>query len=126
MIGCDNSVHFFSQKAEKFRHFKTMPHRRKRREIFPRQAKEPHRREHPPAILGMRRSQELFLQMNEPARGLNQPFEIIGVLCFRAQPEVLEDIVRFVVTLRIPAAEKSEVTRMIGHIVARSIRGRAA
>ncbi len=50
--------------------------------------------------------------MDKAARGLDQALEIVRVFRFRPQPEMLEDIVRFVVTLLIPAAEKAEITGM--------------
>ena len=43
--------------------------------------------------------------MDEAAGCLDEPLEIIGVLRFRPQPKMLENIVRLVIALLIPAAE---------------------
>jgi hypothetical protein len=59
----------------------------------------------------------LLLQMHKTTRRLNQSLEIIRVLRFRFQPEMLEDVVRFVITLFIPTAKKTDVTRMLGDFV---------
>ncbi len=61
-----------------------------------------------PAIGGMLRSGELFFQMHEGTRDLDEAFKIKVVFVAAFQPEVLEDIVRFVVvapveTLEIPS-----------------------
>ena len=59
----------------------------------------------------------LLLQMHKAPRGLDQTLEIIRVVGLRAQPEMLEDVVRFVVTLLIPTAKKAHVTGMIRNLV---------
>ena len=72
----------------------------------------------------MRRMFELLLQMNKRAGGLNQPFEILRVVRRDRlpEPDLLENIVRFIVTLLVPALEKGAVIRMIGHRVRRRLR----
>ena len=112
-----------TQELEKIFNIKPMPPRRVGREVSLRQPKQADRRVHPPPIFRVRRPRVLFLQMDKPARRLDQPFEINRVLRFRPQPEMLEDIVRFVVTLLIPAAEKTDVTGMLRDFLARG-RGR--
>ena len=57
----------------------------------------------------VRRLLEIFLEMNESARGLNEAFEKIVVLCIRVQPELLENIMRFIVALLVPAPKKSAI-----------------
>ena len=64
----------------------------------------------------------LLLQVDEPAGRLDEPFEIVRVLRFRPQPEMLEDVVRFVIALLIPAPKEAEVTRMRGDVVTRALR----
>ena len=93
----------------------------KRRQIFFRQPEQPHRRAQPPPMFRMRRMLELLLQMHKRARGLDQPFEIMRVLRRDriVQPDLLENIVRFVVTLLVPASEKGPVIGMRGDSVAR-------
>ena len=55
--------------------------------------------------------------MNEGAGGLDQALEILRILgSDRAlEPDLLEDIVRFIVTLLVPAAKIGAVIGMIGH-----------
>ena len=57
--------------------------------------------------------------MDEAARRLNQAFKVIRILGCRPQPEMLEHVMRFIITLLIPAAEESQVTRMLRDVVAR-------
>lgn len=64
----------------------------------------------------------LLLQMDEPARRLDQPFEIIRIFRFRLQPEMFEDVVGFVIALLVPATKEAEITRVRGHVVRRSLR----
>lgn len=78
------------------------------------------------AILRMRRALELLLQMHKTARGLDQTLEIIRVVRFGAEPEMFEDIVRFVIPLLVPAAKKSGVARMLRDVVRLGIGRRAA
>ena len=59
---------------------------------------------------------ELLLQMDKRACSLDQAFEILRV--FRrdriVEPDLFEDIVRFVITLFVPALKKRAVIRMSG------------
>lgn len=57
----------------------------------------------------MRRMFEPLLQMNEGAGRLDQALKKIGVAGIRFQPELLENIVRFIVMLLVPAPKKSEI-----------------
>ena len=106
-----------SDELQKSRDIKSMPRRRIRREIFLRQAKQPHRRIHPPSVLRVGRSRVLLLQVHKATCRLNQSLEIIRVVRFRSQPEMLEDVVRFIVALLIPTAKKTHVTGMIRNLV---------
>lgn len=126
MLGSQNRVHLPPQQPEEIIQIKSMPDRRIREQIFLRQPEEPHCGIHPPAILRVGRPRMLFLQMHEPARGLDEPFEIVRVLGFRAQPKMLEDVVRLVITLLIPATKEAEVAGMIRNFLPRPIGGLAA
>jgi hypothetical protein len=66
-------------------------------------------------VFRMLRMFELLLQMNKGARGLNQALEILRVVGGRCllEPDLLEDIVRFVVALLVPTAKKCAVIRMV-------------
>jgi hypothetical protein len=61
----------------------------------------------------VRRMFEPLLQMNEGAGRLNQALKKIGVARIRFQPELLENIVRFIVALLVPAPKKSAIKRVL-------------
>ena len=103
-----------------------MPRGREGREVFLRQPEQPHRRIHSAPVLRVRRSRELLLQMHEAARCLDEPLKIICVLRLRAQPEMLEHVVRFVVALLVPATKEAGVAGMLRNFPALTARGRAA
>ena len=113
MSGGENRIDLAAEQVEKALDVKTMSHGRVGQEIFFCEPKQPSRRVHPPPILRVGRPRVLFLQMHKSTRGLDQPFEVIRVVRFGPQPEMLQDIVRFVVALLIPAAEKPDVARML-------------
>ena len=71
----------------------------------------------------MGRMFELLLQMNKGAGRLDQAFEILRIVGSGRllEPDLLENIVRFVVTLLVPAAKKRAVIRMIGDRAARRL-----
>ena len=56
---------------------------------------------------------EPFLQMNEGAGRLDQALEKIRVAGFRFQPKLLENIVRFVIPLLVPALKKGAIKWML-------------
>ena len=126
MIGREDSGHLPLQQFSKSRDIKSMPRRAVGHEIFLRQSKQAHRRKHPPPVLWVSRPRMLLLQMHKATRGLDQPLEIIRVVRFRAQPEMFEDVVRFVVALLIPTAKKTHVTGMVRNLVGCLFRRRAA
>jgi hypothetical protein len=126
VLRAKNGVDLPSEETEKIFDIKPVPHRSERHQIFFCQSKQTHRRVHPPPILRVGRPRMLFLQMDEPASGLDEALEIIRVLRFRPQPKMLEYIVRFVVALLIPATKKAEVTGMLRDFASRFIRRRAA
>jgi hypothetical protein len=92
------------------------------REVRQREVKQPHGGMQSASVFWMCRPQKLFLQMHERARRLNQRFEIIRVVSVGAQPQMLENIVRFVVTLFIPASKKTGVTGMMRNIARSDVR----
>jgi len=71
-------------------------------------------------VLGVRWVFEILLEMDESARRLNQSFEEIVLLSVAIQPKLFQHIVRFVVTLLVPAAKKRAV-KWMGRYVARRI-----
>jgi len=64
---------------------------------------------------------ELLLQMDESASGLDQALEVLRIVGRRRplEPDLLENIMRFVVTLFVPATKKRAVIRMVGDRAAR-------
>jgi hypothetical protein len=56
---------------------------------------------------------EIFLQMNKRAGGLDQALEKICIRRFGVEPELLQDIVRFIVTALVPALKISAVKWML-------------
>jgi hypothetical protein len=67
-------------------------------------------------MLRVRRMFEVFLKMNEGARGLNQSFEIIGVGRLRVEPKLFQDVVRLIVLLFVPATKKRAIIRVFFHV----------
>src|SRR5260370_38645115 len=51
--------------------------------------------------------------MDERAGRLNQPFEEICIGRIRFEPKLLDNIVRFIITLLVPAPKKSAIKRML-------------
>jgi len=67
-------------------------------------------------MLGVRRMLEMFLQVHECARRLDQALEKIIVGRVPVKPEMLQNIVRFVVTLVVPTSKVSAIERMVGDV----------
>src|SRR4026209_1683979 len=86
------------------------------REILFCQSKQAHRRSQPASMHAVSGKFEMLLQMHEAARGLDQTLKVIRVARGRLQPEMLEDIVRFVVALLIPAAKEPAIAGMLGNL----------
>src|SRR3954470_1675915 len=91
-----------------------MPLFPKRRKILLREPKQSHGRPEPFAVFRMGWMLELFLQMDECASRLNEPFKILRVLGRGRimEPDLFEHVVRFIIPLLVPTAEKSPVIRV--------------
>ena len=105
-----------SQKIEKRRDIERVMTRREPAEISFSQLEQSHRWTQTPAVFGMRRVLEIFLEMDERARRLDQTLEKIVVVGVGVQPKVLQDVVRFVVTLFVPATKERAVARMLCYV----------
>src|SRR5262249_1249379 len=57
--------------------------------------------------------------MDESTRGLDQSFEKIIVGGVVIEPKLLQHIVRFIITLLVPAAKIGAIKRMIRHLAAK-------
>jgi len=89
------------------------------RQVFFRQLEEFNGRAQTPAVLCVRWVFEVLLEMDESARRLNQSFEEIVVLGVAIQPKLFQHIVRFVVTLLVPAAKKRAIKWMSRYVAGR-------
>ena len=87
--------------------------RRETRKVFLGQFEKFHRRTQTPAVFRVSRMFEMFLEMDERARRLNQSFEKIIIVRVVVQPEMFENIVRFVITLLVPASKKRAVKGIV-------------
>src|ERR1043165_266916 len=66
-----------------------------------------------PAVFRMQWILEALLKMNESPSSLDQPFKIVCIRRFGLEPELLEHIVRFVISCFIPAMEKCAIKWMV-------------
>lgn len=89
--------------------------RPERREIFDGEMEKAHCGPEATRMFRMRWLLEVFLQVNETAGGLDQSLKEIRIAAAGFEPELLEHVMRFVVTLFIPALEKPAIIRMICH-----------
>ena len=89
------------------------------RQVFFRQLEEFNRRAQTPAVLCVRWVFEVLSKMDESAGRLNQSFEEIVVLGVAIQPKLFQHIVRFVVTLLVPAAKKRAIKWMGRYVAGR-------
>ena len=101
----------------KLRQVEGVPLRAEWLQILFRKPEQPTRRAEPLPVLRMRRMLELLLEMDERPRGLDQALEILRIL--RAdrvvQPNLLENIMRFIVTLFVPALKEGSIVGMVRH-----------
>ena len=72
----------------------------------------PDRRPKPPSVLGMIGPEKLLLQMDKGAGDLDQALEKTMILVRALEPQVLEDVVGFIVFPFIEAAKVAFVTGM--------------
>jgi len=124
MVGRHNQTHMATKHFPELRQIEVVPLCAQRRQIFFRKAEEANGRSQPASMLRMGRMFELFLQMDKSACGLNQPLEILRIVRGRRllEPDLLENIMRLIVSPFVPAEEKSAIVRMIGDGAAGSFR----
>ena len=89
------------------------------RQVFFRQLEEFNGRAQTPAVLSVCWVFEILLEMDESARRLNQSFEEIVVFGVAIQPKLFQHVVRFIVTLLVPAAKKRAVKWMGRYVAGR-------
>jgi len=79
--------------------------RGKTRQVLFRQCKQTDCRPQATAMFCVSRMFEIFPKMNESASRLDQALEEIVVRCVGIKPELLQNVVRFVIVLLVPAAK---------------------
>ena len=89
------------------------------RQVLFRQLEEFYSRAQAPAVFCVRWVFEIFLQMHERARSLNQSFKKIIIVGVAIEPNLLQNVVRLVVTLLVPAAKKRAVKWMGRYVAGR-------
>ena len=89
---------------------------REDRQVLFRQFEKPYRRPQAPAVFRVRRMFEIFLQMHECACGLDQSLEKIIVGSVVVEPKLLQNIVRLIVALFVPAMEIGPIIRILRHL----------
>lgn len=80
-------------------------------EVLQGEMEEAHSRAKTAAVLRMIRTQKLFLEVHKRAGDLDQSFEEKVIFVAPLQPEMLENIVRFVI---LPRIETTEITLVTG------------
>src|SRR4029077_20807673 len=103
VTGSNDQIAVAAQEFAKCVHIQEVMSRSKGRQVFLREFQQSHCRPQTPAVLWMRWLFEIFLQMNKCTGGLNEPLEKVVITRTSIQPKLLQDIVRIVVTLLIPA-----------------------
>jgi hypothetical protein len=98
------------------RQIERVPLRTQRLQILFREAEQSNGRSQPPPVFRVGRMFELLLQMDESTSGLDQAFQVLRVVGRnrRLEPDLLENVVRLIVTLLVPATKKCAVIRMVG------------
>ena len=110
VIRGNDRLFFFGEQFQKCGQIEAMPDRSERLQILYRQTEKTGSGRQPAAMLRMVRMLKLQLQMHESSRGLDQALEKVGVLGDGFEPKMLENIMRFVVPLLIPAAKIASIT----------------
>ena len=105
-----------TQEIEQRRNIECMVSRGEGRQVLFRQLEELNGRAQAPAVFCVRWVLEILLEMNEGAGGLNQSFEEIVVVAIAVQPNLFQNVMRFVVTLFVPAAKKRAIKRVVRHV----------
>jgi len=93
-----------------------VPFRTQWRQILLRETKQANRRSQAAPMFRVRRMFELLLEMNKGAGSLDQALEILRIIgsgCL-LEPNLLENIVRLIISLLVPALKKRAVIGMIG------------
>jgi hypothetical protein len=113
VVGTNDTVRAGTQQLTKCCDVQAVMPRPENGQVLFRQPKQTHGGPQTPSMFGMQRVLEIFLQMHEGPRSLDQALEEIVVLRVLVQPKLLQNVVRLIVTLSVPASKICPVTRMI-------------
>src|ERR1700719_3155327 len=95
-----------------------MVSRGKGRQVLFRQCKQTNRRPEPPAMFRVSGMLEVFLQMNKGASRLDQSLEEIVVRGVVIEPNLFQDVVRFVIAPLVPATKIGAIERVVFDLAA--------
>src|SRR5207248_6001837 len=115
-IRIDDFLSRAPQEIEQSRNIERMMTRREARQIFLRQFEQFNGRPQTPAVFCVSWMFEIFLKMDEGAGGVDQSFEKIIVVSVAVEPHLLQHVMRLVITLFVPAAEKRAIKRMVRYV----------
>ena len=116
VVGLHNQMRVAIEHFPELRQIELVPLRTHGCQVFFREAEQPNGRSQPASMFRMSWMFELLLQMHKSAGGLNQAFEILRIFGSRRllEPDLLENIVRLVVSLLVPAVKECTIIRMVG------------
>ena len=116
VVGLHNHVRMATEHFSELRQIELVPLRTQRGQVHFREAEQPNGRSQPASMFRMSWMFELLLQMHKSAGGLNQAFEILRIFGSRRllEPDLLENIVRLVVSPFVPAVKECTIIRMVG------------
>ena len=116
VVGFHNHVRMATEHFPELHQIELVPLRTQRGQVHFRETEEPNGRSQPASMFRMSWMFELLLQMHKSAGSLNQTFEILHIFGSRRllEPDLLENIVRLVVSPFVPAVKKCTIVRMVG------------
>jgi len=112
VIGCNDPISTCSQEPAQRRDIESMVSRSEPGQVPLGEPEETNCRRQAPAMFRVKWVLKSLLKMDKSSSGLNQSLEIVCIRRFVPEPELLEDIVRLVVTFFIPAMEKRAIKWM--------------
>ena len=112
VIGRDDLIGIFAQELAKRGEIQSMMSWSETRQVLICELEQTHRGRQTLVVLRVQWVFESLLKMKEGAGSLDQSLKKIRIARFGFEPQLLQDIVRFVVALFIPAVEKRAVKRV--------------
>ena len=117
VVGLHNHMRMATEHFPELRQIELVPLRTQRGQVHFREAEQPNGRSQPASMFRMSWMFKLLLKMHKSAGGLNQAFEILRIFGSRRllEPDLLENIVRLVVSPFVPAVKECAIVRMVGN-----------